>query len=152
MLFLNKGNIGSWTAFQGFCQGLWTQGGGGVGGGRGGGWAGWGWGDKNIIHIASMPKTLAFTAFSPVCTTYRARLWNVVTSVHAFCDHAQNTGIYAKKLVFTAFSPLCTTYCTRMWNKKSIHKRPCLRRPCPKHWYLQCFCFSAGCRGLQVGP
>ena len=96
--------------------------------------------DKNIIHIASMPKTLVFTAFSSVCTTYRARLWNktrchkhpcvlrpcpkhwylrpkhwylqhfchfvqhiaqgcgirkAFTSVLAFGDHAQNTGIYS---------------------------------------------------------
>ena len=60
------------------------EGGGGVGGG----------GDKNVIHIACMPKTL----------------------------------------VLTAFSPLCTTYHTRIWNKNIYHKRPCLSRPCPKHW------------------
>ena len=42
--------------------------------GRGGG-GGWG-GDKNVIHLASMPKTLVFTAFSPLCTTYCTRMWN----------------------------------------------------------------------------
>ena len=70
-------------------------------GGGGGGWGagGWGGGDKNVIHTWSMPKTL----------------------------------------VFTAFSPLCTTYCTRIWNKQIYHKRPCLSRPCPKHWSLQRF-------------
>ena len=140
-----------------------------------------------------MHKTLVFTAFSLLCTTHCARMWNrtrchkrpcqlrrctkhwylprfrffvqhtvqgcgtghVVTSVHANCDDAQNTGscrVFAslyntlckdveqdtlsqasmpiatmpKTLVFTAFSPRCTTYCTRMCNKKSCHKRPCL--------------------------
>ena len=30
-----------------------------------------GWrGDKNVIHIASMPRTPAFTVFSPLCTTH----------------------------------------------------------------------------------
>ena len=100
------------------CFRLW-----GGGGGRG---------DKNVIHIASMHKTLVFTAFSPLCTTHCARMWNktrchkrpcqlrrcrkhwylprfcfvvrhtaqqcgaghVVTSVHANCDDAQNTGIF----------------------------------------------------------
>ena len=60
---------------------------------------GWG-GDKNIIHIASMPKTL----------------------------------------VFTVFSSLCTTHCARMWNRTRCHKRPCVSRPCPKHWYLRRLC------------
>ena len=27
---------------------------------------GWGGGDKNVIHIASMPKALVFTAFPPL--------------------------------------------------------------------------------------
>ena len=29
--------------------------------------------DKHVIHIASMPKTLLFTVFSPVCTTHCAK-------------------------------------------------------------------------------
>ena len=33
-------------------------------------------GDKKVIHIASMPKTLVFTAFSLLCTTYCTRMWN----------------------------------------------------------------------------
>ena len=48
-----------------------------------------GWGDKNVIHIACVPKTLVFTAFPPFCTTYRTR--KSITSAHAFRDHAQNT-------------------------------------------------------------
>ena len=28
------------------------------------------------MPLASMPKTLVFTAFSPLCTTYSARMWN----------------------------------------------------------------------------
>ena len=60
---------------------------------RGVGAAGEG-GDKNVIHIASMPTTL----------------------------------------VLTALSPLCTTTCARMWKKTRCHKRPCLSRPCQKHW------------------
>ena len=98
----------------------------------GGAWGGGGGGDKNIIHTASMHKTLAFAVFSPLCTTHCARMWNktrchkrpcqfrrcpnhwylprfclvvrhtaqqcgaghVVTSVHANCDDAQNTGIF----------------------------------------------------------
>ena len=43
----------------------------GRGGGGGGGW-GVGGGDKNVIHIVSMPKALVLTAF-----------------------YAQNTGIYS---------------------------------------------------------
>ena len=69
-------------------------------GGGGGGWGGWGWGgDKNIIHIASTPKTLVFTAFSQFVqpTVQGCGTRHVVTSVHAFCDHAQNTGVYAQK-------------------------------------------------------
>ena len=66
----------------------------GVGWGRGGG-RGWGRGggggrgDKNVVHIAPMPKTLVFTAFSLLCTTYCRRMLNKksVTSVHAFRDH-----------------------------------------------------------------
>ena len=38
----------------------------GISGLMGGGGTG---GDKNVIHIASIPKTLVFTAFSPLCTT-----------------------------------------------------------------------------------
>ena len=102
---------------------LWPVSGFGGGGGRG---------DKNVIHIASMHKTRVFAAFSLLCTTHCARMWNktrchkrpcqfrrcprhwylprfclvvrhtaqqcgaghVVTSVHANCDDAQNTGIF----------------------------------------------------------
>ena len=51
-----------------------------MGGGGGGGWGGGvggggGGGDKNVSHIACMPKTLVFTAFSPLCTTYCTRMW-----------------------------------------------------------------------------
>ena len=45
-------------------------------------------GDKNVIHIASMPERLVCTVFCR-CGTRKA-----VTSVHAFGDHAQTTGIY----------------------------------------------------------
>ena len=31
--------------------------------------------DKNVIHNATMLKTLVFTAFSPLCTTY-SKMWN----------------------------------------------------------------------------
>ena len=80
---------------------------------------------------------------------------HAVTSVHANCDDAQNTGIYhvfaslydmphnnaeqdtlsqasmpiatmPKTLVCSAFSPRCTLYCARMWEKKTCRKRPCL--------------------------
>ena len=165
-----------------------------------------GGGGKNVIHVASMYKTLVFAAFSLLCTTHCARMWNrtrchkrpcqlrrctkhwylprfrffaqhtvqgcgtghVVTSVHANCDDAQNTGIcrvfaslyntlckdveqdtlsqasmpiatMPKTLVFTAFSLLCTTHCARMWNWIRCYKRPCQLRRCPKHWYLPHF-------------
>ena len=42
-------------------------------------------------YIASMPKTLVFTVLWRLCTTYCTR--KDVTGVHAFDDHAQNTGI-----------------------------------------------------------
>ena len=75
--------------------------------------------EKNVFHIASTPKTLVFTAFSPLCTTHCAKhveqetlsqasmplatmpktfvqhtvkgcgAKKAVTSVHAFGDHAQ---------------------------------------------------------------
>ena len=44
------------------------------------------------------------------------------------------------KTLFTVFVSLCTTHRVRMWNKIRCHKRPCLPRPCPRLWYLQCFC------------
>ena len=92
-----------------------------------------GGGDKNVIHIASMHKTLVFTAFSPLVQYSAQGAGHVITSVHANCDDAQNTGIYCvfaslynillkdvekeklsqasmRTLVFTAFSPLCKTY------------------------------------------
>ena len=60
MLGCREGGGGGWGGLGGV--------GGGLGGVRGR--------DKNMIHIASMPKKMVFTAFSPVCTAYRARLWN----------------------------------------------------------------------------
>ena len=33
-------------------------------------------GEMNVIHIASMPNTLVFTAFAPLRTTHCARMWN----------------------------------------------------------------------------
>ena len=33
---------------------------------------GWG-GDKNVIHMASMPRTLVFIVFWPLCTTHCAK-------------------------------------------------------------------------------
>ena len=115
----------------------------------------WGGGDKNVIHTASMHKTLAFERFSPLVPAQGCGTRHVVTSVHANSDDAQNTGIYRvfassydiprnnaeqdtllqasmpfatmpKTLVFSTISPRCTTYCARMWKKKSCHKRPCL--------------------------
>ena len=63
-------------------------------------------GDKNVIHTASMPKTLVCTAFSPLCTTYCTRMWN-----KKICHKrpwrpgpkhwAQNAAIYS---VFTSLS------------------------------------------------
>ena len=76
-----------------------------------------------------------------------------INTVHvtAVGDHAQ----MPKTLVLTAALPLCTTYCARMWSNTRCHKHPCLRRPCPKHWYLQQFCFfvqhtAQGCKARHV--
>ena len=56
------------------------------------------------MPVATMPKTLAFTAFYAQKHWYLRR-FNIlhkesgtrksVTGVHAFRDHAQNTGIYS---------------------------------------------------------
>ena len=54
------------------CWGVWV----GRGGCRGGGG-----GDKNVIHIVSMPKTLFVQHTAQVCGTRKS-----VTSVHAFRD------------------------------------------------------------------
>ena len=45
------------------------------------------------MHIACMPNTLVFTAFSPLCTTYCTRMWKKKTCHKrpAFHDHAQHT-------------------------------------------------------------
>ena len=70
--------------------------------------------DKHVIHIverdtlsqASMPKTLVFTFCVCVCffflvfvfvqhTAQGCATRKALTSVHAFDDHAQNTGIYS---------------------------------------------------------
>ena len=71
---------------MGFTFLVWV-GAGGVGGGGAGG------GGKNVIRIVAMPKPLVFTTLSPLCTPYRGAR-SVVTSIHAFGDHAKNTGIY----------------------------------------------------------
>ena len=62
---------------------------------------------------------------------------HVVTGVHAFGGHAQNTGIYSGFCVFVQHTA------------QGCHKRSCLWRQCPKHWYLQRCCFSTGC-GLRT--
>ena len=82
--------------------------------------------------------------------------------IHAFCDHAQNAGIYSVFLCTTYCARvwsntrchkrpcpkhrylqllrLCTTYCARVWSNTRCYKHPCLWRPCPKHQYLQRIC------------
>ena len=68
-------------------------------------WGGGAGGDKNVIHIVSMPKTLVFAAFSPLCTTSCTRMWNKKIChkrpclsrpcpKNGICSvYAQNTGI-----------------------------------------------------------
>ena len=106
---------------------------------------------------------------------------HVVTSVHASCDDAQNTGIYRvfaslyntlcknveqdtlsqasmpvatmhRTLVFTAFSLLCTTHCARIWNRTRCHQRPCQLRRFTKHWYLPRFRFFVQHTVQECGP
>ena len=80
------------------------------------------------MPLATMPKTLTFTAFSLLCTTYCARMWNKTRCHKRTCLSRP----CQKMLVFTAFRPLCTTYCARMeQDKTGFHKHPYLWQPCP---------------------
>ena len=75
--------------------------------GGGGGWGGvggvGGGGGGRIITFMSLPlaimlKTLVFTAFYCFFVQHTAQgcgAREVVTSIHAFGDHVQNTGIYS---------------------------------------------------------
>ena len=78
---------------RGIGAGVEALGGRGLGGG----------GDKNVIHIASMPEALVFTAFAPL---YKDLEQENLSQASTFRDHAQNTGIcsvlYPKTPVFTA--------------------------------------------------
>ena len=55
-----------------------------------------GGGVKNVIRTAAMPKSPVFTVLLPLCTTCCARMWSKPRSqnIHAFGDHAENTGMY----------------------------------------------------------
>ena len=74
----------------------------GISGPMGGG------GDKNVIHITSMPKHW-----------YLQRFLSQASMPSRPCPkHWCLERFMPKALVFTGFSSLCTTGCTRMWNKK----------------------------------
>ena len=124
----------------------------------GGGVGGWGVGDVEQDTLSQAPCLwrpypthwyLQHSCLFVQPTAQGCGARHVVTSIYAFGDHAQNTG------VFTAFLLLCTTYCARMWSKTRCHTHPCLWRPCPKHGYLQHFCFfvqhtAQGCGARHV--
>ena len=105
--------------------------------------------------------------------------------LHAFGDHTQHTGIYSilaslynllrkdveqdtllQASMLLAIMPK-TLVCLQHFcffvqhtaqgcgARQRCHKCPCLRRPCPKHWYLQHFCFfvqhtAQGCGARHV--
>ena len=69
------------------------------------GWGGGG-GDKNVIRLASMPKTRVFTVFSPLCTTRCAKDAEQDTLSPASMPLAT----MPKTLVVAVFLRLCTTY------------------------------------------
>ena len=61
-------------------------------------------GDKNVTHIASMPKTQVFTVFSPTCTTHCAKDVEQGTLSQASMPLAT---MPKKTTVFTALLFLC---------------------------------------------
>ena len=92
--------------------------------------------EQDTLSLASMPlatmsKTLVFTAFSLLCTTYRAKMWSK-TRCH---KHPCLWRPCPKHCIYSVIV-FCTTYCARMWSKTRCHNHPCLWRPCPKH----CIC------------
>ena len=64
----------------------------------------------SVMPLVNMPKTLAFTAFLSLCTTYVTRMLDVsgtrcaVTSSRDCREHIENAGLY---VIFV----LPTTYC-----------------------------------------
>ena len=97
------------------------------------GWRGAGvGGDKNVIQIPPMHKTLVCTEFSPLCTPYGAKLSQASMPLASM----------PKTLVFAACSPLCTAYCARMWARKRCRKRPCFSRGDAQNFgiYIPRFC------------
>ena len=82
--------------------------------------------------LAIMPKTLVCLqhfCFFVQHTAQGCGARHVVTRIHAFGDHAQNTGIYS---IFASLYNILR----KDVEQDTLSQASMLWRPCPKHWYL----------------